>query len=82
MRKIQEYDVVRVTLLKDYDRSFDGSNGVKRPPQVGDLATVCDEYDPNDPSAIVAVEMVNEDGLTVWLADFDRDELELVSCRR
>jgi hypothetical protein len=79
MMQIQIYDVVRVAVLKDLDRSFDGSDGVKRPPQIGDKATVCHDYDPDDPTATVAVEMVNEDGLTVWLADFDRDELELVS---
>ena len=79
MRQIQEYDVVRVAVLKERDRSFDGSDGVKRPPQTGDMATVCHEYEPDDLTATVAVEMVNEDGLTIWLADFDRDELELVS---
>lgn len=79
MRQIQEYDVVRVAVLKERDRSFDGSDGVKRAPQIGDMATVCHEYDPDDLTATVAVEMVNEDGLTIWLADFDRDELELVS---
>ena len=79
VKQIQEYDVVRVATLKSGGRSFDGSKGVKRPPQVGDVATVCHEYDINDPNAKVAVEMVTDDGLTVWLADFDRDELEIVS---
>ena len=79
MKRIQEFDVVRVATLKKVDRAFDGSKDAKRPPQVGDVATVCHEYDTNDSSAKVAVEMVTNDGLTVWLADFDRDELELVS---
>ena len=79
MATIREYDVVRVALLKKIDRSFDGSDGVKRPPEIGDIATVCHEYDPDNLSAKIAVEMVNDDGLTVWLADFDRDELELVT---
>ena len=78
MTIIREYDIVRVASLKKRDRSFDGSNGVKRPPEIGDVATVCHEYDPDDPSAKVAVEKIADDGLTVWLADFDRDELELV----
>jgi hypothetical protein len=78
MKRIQEYDVVRVAKLKKGNRSFDGSEGVKRPPQIGDVATVCHEYNTNNPSATVAVEMATDDGMTVWLADFDRDELELV----
>lgn len=79
MTAIQEYDVVRVATLKKRGRSFDGSDGVKRPPDIGDVATVCHEYDPNNLSAKIAVEKVTDDGLTVWLADFDRDELELVT---
>ena len=76
---IREYDVVRVANLKKPDRSFDGTDGVKRPPEIGDIATVCHEYDRKDISAEIAIELVDDDGLTVWLADFDRDELELVS---
>ena len=64
--------------LKDPDRPFDGSSAVKRAPQVGDVATVCHDYSPEDPAALLAVEMVTEDGLTVWLADFDRSEPELL----
>ncbi len=79
MRTIREYDRVRVVRLRKRDRPFDGSDAVKRSPQLGDLATVCHEYRPEDPAALVAVEMVTEDGLTVWLADFDRSELELVA---
>ena len=78
MTFIREFDVVRVASLKKSDRSVDGPDGVKRSPQVGDFATVCHEYDADDPSAKVAAEKVTDDGSTVWLADFDRDELELV----
>jgi hypothetical protein len=45
---------------------------------VGDVATICHEYNPKDPTAAVAVEMVDRNGRTVWLADFERAELELV----
>jgi hypothetical protein len=34
---------------------------------------------PGKEDSPVAVEMVAGDGRTVWVADFDRDELELVS---
>lgn len=78
MRPIREYDVVRVTRLIEPARSFTGSESVARPPAVGDVAAVCHEYQPNDPTARVAVEMVDRDGYTIWLADFERSELELV----
>ena len=51
---------------------------IARPPAVGDVAAVCHEYQPDDPTARVAVEMVDKDGCTIWLADFERAELDLV----
>lgn len=78
MVHLREYDIVRVVKLIQADRPYDGTEGVRRPPKVGDVATIGHEYDPKDLTAVVAVEMVNGDGLTVWLADFERTELELV----
>ena len=78
MANLREHDVVRVTRLVRPDRPYDGTERVRRAPEVGDIATICHEYDPEDPTALVAVEMVDDDGFTVWLADFERTELELV----
>ena len=74
---LREYDTVKVVKLIQADRPYDGTERIRRPPKVGDVATICHEYDPKDPTAVVAVEMVDSDGLTVWLADFERTELEL-----
>ena len=76
---LRQYDVVRVVKLHSPTRTFDGTDSVKRAPKVGDEATICHQYDPNDPRAAVAVEMVDNDGMTIWLADFLPDELELVT---
>jgi hypothetical protein len=76
---LEEYDVVRVARLLSSSRLFSGTAGVSRPPRVGDQATICHQYDPCDPAAAVAVEMVDSQGRTVWLADFEPGELELVS---
>ncbi len=78
MVHLREYDLVRVVKLIQADRPYDGTESVRRPPKVGDVASICHDYDPKDLTATVAVEMVNGDGLTVWLADFERTELELV----
>ena len=78
MTSLREFDVVRVVRLLRADRPFDGTDGVRRPPRIGDVATICHEYDPGNPAAMVAVEMSDDQGLTVWLADFERTELELL----
>lgn len=78
VRPIREYDTVRVVKLLTASRKFMGTEAVARAPQVGDIAIVCHEYDPNDPTALVGVEKVNTDGYTIWFADFKRVELELV----
>ncbi len=78
MFELREHDVVRVVRLLEQGRSFDGTEGVRRAPRIGDVGTIAHEYDPSHSDAPVAVEMVDEDGMTVWLADFVREELELV----
>jgi hypothetical protein len=75
---LREYDVVRVARLNAPAREFTGTESVRRAPRVGDRATVCEMYDRKDPGAPVAVEMVDAQGMTVWLADFAPDELELI----
>jgi hypothetical protein len=78
VRPIREYDTVRVAKLLIPSRKFTGTEAIARAPRVGDIAVVCHEYAPNDPTATVGVEMVNTDGYTIWFADFEREELELV----
>ena len=77
----REYDVVRVVRLLTTKREFSGTDGVKRAPQVGDTATIVHLYEINNPTATVVAESVNSNGNTIWLADFQPDELELVSRR-
>ncbi len=75
----REHDVVKVIGLDTPDRSFEGTEGVSRAPQVGDTAAVCLGYDPSDPAAPLIVEMVDDQGMTVWLADFNPSELQLLT---
>jgi hypothetical protein len=72
--ELVEYAVVRVARLLRSDRSFQGTEGVRRPPQVGDIGTIVHVYD----LTLFAVECVDGSGMTVWLADFFADELEVV----
>lgn len=74
---LREYDAVRIARLLKADRFYNGTEGAMRPPAVGDVATICHENDPSDPSASVVVEMCDREGNTIWLADFAREELDL-----
>jgi hypothetical protein len=76
---LREFDEVRVVRLAKPERPFDGTPGFLRAPAIGDIAIIVHEYDPADPAAPLAVESVDAFGNTVWLADFQRSELELLS---
>ena len=69
-----EYGVVRVARLLRPDRALQGTPGVCRAPQVGDTGTLVYAYDVTS----FAVECVDTDGMTVWLADFFAEELEFL----
>jgi hypothetical protein len=78
MNKLREYDTVRIVKLLTNDRKFDGTDMVKRAPRVGDIATIVHKYEPSNLNGRFIVEKVNDDGYTVWLADFEKDELEFI----
>jgi len=78
MTRLRKLDVIRVVRLEQPARSFDGTESVRREPQIGDIGTIVHDYSPEDPQAAVAVESLDADGLTVWLADFAKSEIELV----
>jgi hypothetical protein len=80
MADFHEYDVVRVTRLIQPDRYYDGTEGVKRSPRVGDLGTIV--HIPPATNSWCIVESVGKDGLTIWLADIVADELELVEAAK
>src|SRR5947199_9192157 len=66
MARFKELDVVRIAVLLNTNRPYQGTEGVSRPPQVGDSGTVVSIYDETG----CCVESVAPDGHTVWLADF------------
>lgn len=75
---IKELDIVRVSKILNKNRAFEGTNEISRLPKIGDIGTVCHVYESEGFLQFFAVEMVNPDGLSVWLADFDGNELEKV----
>ena len=71
--EMKEYGVVKVVSLLSSGRHYDGTEGVKRSPRIGDVGTIVHVNAPNES---YVVECVNSDGYTVWLADFNHNELE------
>lgn len=74
---LEELDVVRVVRLRTAERPYDGTEGVLRAPRLGDEGTVVLAAARGDADGTVMVECVDADGMTIWLADFATDELEL-----
>ncbi len=75
--KFKEYDVVKVVRLLTDSRRIDGTESIMRQPQVGDVGTIVYVLDDSGDESKYIVESVNQDGMTVWLADFNHSELEL-----
>jgi len=71
---LTEYSIVKIVRLRKASRHFSGSENISRPPQIGDIGTIVHVY---DSSKGCIVEMVDESGSTIWLADFEPGELEL-----
>lgn len=69
---MKELDYVKIIKLLREHRPFDGTEGVKRAPQIGDVGAIV-HY--NEKGCIV--ESVNSDGYTIWLADLLIEELEI-----
>ena len=68
---MKELDCVKVVKLLQDNRPFDGTENVKRPPEIGDVGTIVHIH-----GNFCIVESVNSEGYTIWLADFLIEELE------
>jgi len=74
MMEFKEYDIIRVKQLLLQDRWWTAVQG--RAPEVGDIGTVVDI--PQGSTSWLTAECVDENGQTIWVADFISGELELV----
>jgi len=74
-----ELDLVRVNKLMQSDRPYSGTASVMHPPLIGDCGTIVHITPgmPGNPSWCI-VECLDQNGLTIWLADFSTEELERV----
>ena len=72
---LKEYDPVKLVALLKSARHFDGTEGVARAPRIGDTGIIVAISAQGDAETYV-VESVDSDGNTLWLADFQREELD------
>ena len=73
---LQRYGLVRVIQLRYPLDAYDGWRINRRPPAVGDMGTIVEIlHAPGLPSKYV-VESSDADGITIWLDDFDAEEIE------
>lgn len=77
MNALKDFDTVRVVQLLDSERKYDASQGVMRPPRIGDTGAIVHIYSADDKATGYMVENVAPNGYTIWLADFLPDEIEL-----
>ena len=73
MRRLREHRKVRVVRLVQDSQAFSGTAGVSRAPAVGDVGVVVHAY-PNGEA--YTIEKSDDQGRTVWLADFLPEEIE------
>ena len=78
--QFRELDIVRVVALRQRSRAVSGTEGVLRDPRVGDIAAIVHLHPHRDgaPDAAI-VECVDAQGRTIWLADFELEELTLAN---
>jgi hypothetical protein len=74
MKTLAEHNLVRVIWLENEPRRFIGSPGVARPPRLGDIGAIVNTYS----ATTFAVECIDAQGMTVWLADFHLGEIESI----
>lgn len=71
---LAQYSLVEVAKLLHPTEQYDGWRLNKRPPAVGDRGTIVEILHVSGRTVYV-VEASGPDGVTVWLGDFDREEL-------
>ncbi len=80
MTPISELDTVRIVAMHGTPESHVVLNDSLRPPAIGDVGTVVSVFAKSDlgnPNTRFTVESYDADGF-LWLADFSREELDLV----
>ena len=79
MATFKQYDVVRVIRLLHPVEEYDGWRFNQRSPHIGDTGTLVEILHASDLPDKYVVECSRQDGVTIWLSDFDAEEIEPLS---
>jgi hypothetical protein len=75
--ELKEYTQVKVVKLLHSPEHYDGWKLNKRPPRVGDIGYLIDILTaPNYPHSYIVESSNPDNGVTVWMGDFQAEELE------
>jgi hypothetical protein len=75
---MNELDCVKIIQLLESERHYDGTEGVKRAPQIGDEGTIVHVGVSDGKTVGYIVESIDSKGFTIWLADFLPDEIQAI----
>ena len=78
MNAVTQYSIVRVVCLLHLVETYNGWHVNKRSPQIGDIGVIVEILHAPDLPDMYVVESVEPDGTTLWLSDFDADEITSV----
>lgn len=70
--------MVRVRQLLHKPEHYDGWQVNYRPPQIGDKGIIVDILQVEGLPNNYVVECTDQDGITIWLADFNAIELDVI----
>ena len=73
------YSLVRVIRLNTPERHISGHEGLVRQPRVGDIGCIVEVVDDMVNKEVYTVENADVGGFTIWLADFQQNELIFLS---
>jgi hypothetical protein len=74
---VVQYGLVRVKVVLRDSEEYDGWKFNQRPPRVGDIGTITDILHARGVPDHFVVEMSEPDtGKTIWLSEFEKEELE------
>ena len=74
---MKKHDPVKIIRLLVPARPYEGTDGAKRAPQVGDTGTIVQMYAVAGKAVGYVVENIDSEGHTVWLADFLPEEIQV-----
>lgn len=76
MDQLKQYHLARIVQLLLPPEVYDGWRINRRPPQIGDAGTIVEILQAPGLSHKYILESSASDGTTIWLGDFDAEEIE------